>query len=107
MNKKIKIVSWITAIAISLTLIGQAQANDRGNRQYNNRNSGVIFTQPQYVIYAGGRHGGQVIILPNNHRHYAKMKYAKKMRKMRRMRRLYARHRFVPPVIYITRDLFR
>lgn len=104
MSNKLKIVSWITAVLVSLTLTGQLQAKERGN---NHRNSPIIVTQPSQVIYTNGRHRGNFILVSRNHPHFAKKRYRKKMRKIRRMRRLYSQRRIDRPATFVTREIYR
>lgn len=104
MSKKLKIISWATAVLISLTLTGQLQAKERGNKH---RNSPIIVTHPTNVIYQNGRHHNNIVVVSRNHPHFAKKKYRKKMRKIRRMKRLYSRQYYDRPVIIVTKDRYR
>ena len=107
MTKKLKIVAWIVALAVSLTFAWQTQAHERSNWYAGERNSHIVVNHHGKVIYTGGRHTAPVIVIPRSHRHYARVTHPAKMRKIRRMRRLFARQRIERPVIIITREIYR
>ncbi|MCP5382820.1 MAG: hypothetical protein H6912_10695 [Kordiimonadaceae bacterium] len=107
MKKKLNVIAWIAAVAISLTLAVQTQAHERTQRYAGERNSHVVITHPGKIIYTGGRHSVPVIVIPNNQRHFAKVKHRGKAKKIRRFRRAYAPQRFDRPVIIITREIYR
>ncbi|HPF46177.1 MAG: hypothetical protein KDF58_01440 [Alphaproteobacteria bacterium] len=107
MKKNINIIAWIAAIALSLTLAVQTQAHERTHRYAGERNSHVVVTHPGKIIYTGGRHSVPVIVIPNNHRHFAKVTHRGKVKKIRRIRRAYAPQRIDRPVVIITREIYR
>ena len=136
MKNNIKLVTWITAIAVSLTIAGPLSAKERGQK-YKNRSSEVVVEGPRYAYNGPKRNERVVIAQPRrgNHyagnrrfderryynnqrryddrryygpnRHYAKAKHKKYKRKIRRLRRLNNYHKFQRPIVIITRDVYR
>lgn len=107
MKKNIKLITWITAIVLGLSIAAPINANERGDRGGNNRGSEVIVInhEPQYqsrrgreapVIYRGSRddRGNHYAYGRPQHsqKQFRKAQKRKKMRKIRRMRRLHAQY---------------
>lgn len=124
MKKNIKLITWITAIVLGLSIAGPINAKERGGRGGNNRGSEVIVInhEPQYQ----SRRGREAPVFYRDNRgdrgdrgnHYAygrpyhskqqfyKAKKRKKMRKMRRMRRLHAQYDYARPYDYGNRPVY-
>ena len=118
MNKNVKIITLITAVALSLAYVGSVQAQERGNRDRNNQE--VVVNQNQGAVnyerrardsyqndrrdrdnynndrrgrdnYRNDRRGRNVVVIPQRGRHFAKNRHISKKqlkRKIRKMRRI-------------------
>lgn len=116
MNKNIKIATWIAALAISIATIVPSQAQERGNRNYNQRqNQQVVIAGPTYgnpgYGYQQPRGRNNTVYYQQgqgNHHAYGrpyfvdqkirKMKKRKQMRRIRRMNQTYYQPQYVRPV---------
>ncbi|MBT6328578.1 MAG: hypothetical protein HOJ34_02245, partial [Kordiimonadaceae bacterium] len=107
------------ALAISIATIVPSQAQDRGNRNYNQRqNQEVVIAGPGYgnpeYRYQQPRGRNNTVIYQRNRgnqyaygrpffakQNFRKMKNRKKMKRMRRMNRVYNQPQYNRPVIVI------
>ncbi len=69
MKNNTKLVTWITAIAVSLTIAGPLNAKERG--QHNNRGSQIVVDGPRYSYENPGRNDRVVIMEPRRGKQYA------------------------------------
>ncbi|MDG1708800.1 MAG: hypothetical protein P8H03_08550 [Emcibacteraceae bacterium] len=103
MKKNLKLITWITAIAVGLSLTGPLNAKERGNKGGKNKGSQVIITHQQPIYDDFGNRYKPLVVRGDRGKHYAygktpridkkirklKRKKAKKMRRMRRISNRY------------------